>query len=112
MIYPIYEKYISEDPAIFALYSHFRKLLDLHDEYIVIGYSFRDPSINNAFRDVLINRPKSRIIIVNRDPSNILERVKANFPTKKVDVIEEAFGNKNLYSKIKEVIDKPPQGLT
>jgi hypothetical protein len=61
---------------------------------------------------VLRDKPKSRIIIVNRDPSNILERVKANFPLNKVDIIEEEFGKQKLYSKIKEVIDKPPQGLT
>jgi hypothetical protein len=52
MVYPIYEKYISKDP-FFSLHSYFRKMLYYQDVYIVIGYSFRDPSINNAFAEML-----------------------------------------------------------
>src|SRR5690242_18309360 len=48
MIYPIYEKSVSRDP-FFALYQYFRKMLFRDDILIVIGFSFRDPSINNAF---------------------------------------------------------------
>ena len=65
MIYPIYEKFVSKDP-FFALYQYFRKILFREDILIVIGFSFRDPSINNAFADWLSTRPSSRLIIVAR----------------------------------------------
>jgi hypothetical protein len=51
MIYPIYEKYISKEP-FFTLYQYFRSLL-FEDIVIIIGYSFADISINNAFIDWL-----------------------------------------------------------
>ena len=78
MIYPVYDKHVSEDPYA-ALYNYFRGILRHHDMYIVIGYSFRDPSINNAFRDLLNSRPESRMIIVNNDPNAITSRIQ-NFP--------------------------------
>jgi len=49
-VYPIYEKHISEDP-FFSLYQYFRWKLFKEDIVIVIGYSFRDPSINRAFSE-------------------------------------------------------------
>jgi SIR2-like domain len=52
MIYPIYEKFVSKDP-FFTLYQYFRRVLFKEDILIVIGFSFRDPSINNAFADWL-----------------------------------------------------------
>jgi hypothetical protein len=70
MVYPIYEKHISQDP-FFSLYSYFRRLLYSRDIYIVIGYSFRDPSINNAFGDVLRDKTESRMIIVNPNKASI-----------------------------------------
>jgi SIR2-like domain len=86
MIYPIYEKYVSEDPY-FSLYYYFRKLLYFHEEYVVIGYSFRDPSINNAFADSLKDRRK-RIIIVNNNRNSIGQRITENFPTEQMGIIE------------------------
>jgi hypothetical protein len=91
MVYPIYEKYISQDPY-FSLYSYFRRLLYSRDIYIVIGYSFRDPSINNAFRDALRNKSESRMIIVNPNKTNILKRVEENFPATKVGGRESVWG--------------------
>jgi hypothetical protein len=101
MVYPIYEKHVSQDPY-FSLYSYFRRLLYHRDIYIVIGYSFRDPSINNAFRDALRNKSESRMIIVNRKKTSILKRVEENFPIEKVDIIEKEFEDKSLPSKLKE----------
>jgi SIR2-like protein len=48
IIYPIYEKHITRDP-FFTLYEYFRRTLFREDIVIVIGYSFRDLTINNAF---------------------------------------------------------------
>lgn len=38
MVYPVYEKYISQDPY-FSLYYYFRSLLYYNDVYLVIGFS-------------------------------------------------------------------------
>lgn len=43
-----------------------------------------------------------RMIIVNRNKTNILKRVEENFPIEKLEVIEKEFGDKNLKSKLKE----------
>lgn len=82
MIYPIYEKYVSEDPY-FSLYYYFRKLLHWNDLYVVIGYSFRDQSINNAFADALRRKENSRLIIVNSNKKNIEQRINQYFPKKR-----------------------------
>jgi hypothetical protein len=103
MVYPIYEKYVSEDPY-FTLYYFFRKILSFHDVYVIIGYSFRDPSINNAFGDALRSRSSSRMIIVNNNTRNIQRRIEENFPMSKVDVIQKSFGDDDLPSKLKEYL--------
>lgn len=54
MIYPAYDKRTTRDP-LSTLYAIFRRLLSLHEVYIVIGYAFRDFSINEAFQDALVN---------------------------------------------------------
>jgi hypothetical protein len=102
MIYPIYEKYISKDP-FFSLYYYFRKLLYLHNRYVVIGYSFRDPSINNAFADALRDTNK-RMIIVNPDRNSMEWRVDQSFPNDRVDIIETAFGEPNLVDDLRDLL--------
>jgi hypothetical protein len=73
MIYPIYEKFVSKDP-FFALYQYFRKMLFKDDVAIVIGYSFRDTSINNAFLDWLHSKPTSRFSKTPETSGVILSR--------------------------------------
>jgi hypothetical protein len=103
MIYPIYEKYVSEDPY-FSLYFYFRKLLYWNDTYVVIGYSFRDQSINNAFADALRRKKNSRLIIVNSNKKSIEQRINQYFPKKKVRIIEDSFGNTTLFPKLKKLL--------
>jgi hypothetical protein len=103
MIYPIYEKHISEDPY-FTLYYYFRKLLYHHDIYVVIGYSFRDPSINAAFADALNNRSDSRMIIINSNRNNIQRRINEKFPSEKCDLVEIPFGSDNLLPRLEELL--------
>jgi hypothetical protein len=104
MIYPIYEKYVSEDPY-FSLYCYFRKLLYWNDNYVVIGYSFRDQSINNAYADALRNKSK-RLIVVNSNIKNIQSRIEQYFSklSGKVNIIEASFGDNNLFPKLKDVL--------
>jgi SIR2-like protein len=68
MIYPIYEKYISREP-FYSLYTAFRKNLFKEQIVIVIGYSFRDISINNALLDNLQTIESSRLIISAKSDS-------------------------------------------
>ena len=65
-------------------------------------WSFRHPSINNAFRDALINKPASRMIIVNSNRKAIENRVNEIFPKDKIDFVEDRFGSNNLPSALKE----------
>jgi hypothetical protein len=102
MVYPAYEKYISEDPY-FSLYYYFRYLLHINNVYIVIGFSFRDLSINNAFRDALLNKPASRMVIINSD-DRIKKRACNIFPKNKIDFIKARFGEKIVPSEIKNVL--------
>jgi hypothetical protein len=101
MIYPVYEKHISQDPY-FSLHYYFRYLLHINNVYVIIGFSFRDPSINNAFRDALISKPASRMIVVNSNRKVIEKRVNEIFPKDKIEFIEDRFGSNNLSSVLKE----------
>jgi len=105
MVYPIYEKYVSKNP-FFALYSYFRKLLRFHFVYVVIGYSFRDPAINNAFYDSLVMHPEKRIIIINPNPGNIQKRIQENFPIKQVTTIARSFGQNELLDELKRALQE------
>lgn len=108
MIYPAYDKHVSEEPYSY-LFNYFRKILNSQDVYIVVGFSFRDPSINNAFRDVLLRRPESRMIIVNRTPNNIRNNI-SNFPHDKIDVIAKSFEDDELIDELRETLMRPPSG--
>jgi hypothetical protein len=90
----------------FSLYYYFRKLLYWNDNYVVIGYSFRDQSINNAFADALRNKSNSRLIVVNSNIKNIQSRIDQYFSklSAKVDIIEARFGDNNLFPKLKDVL--------
>jgi hypothetical protein len=77
--------------------------------YIVVGYSFRDQSINDAFEEAL-KRERSRIVVVNRHPNRIRNKI-ANFPHDKMDVIPAAFGNEALLDQLRHVLINPPSGF-
>jgi hypothetical protein len=109
MVYPVYEKHVSEDPYS-SLFSYFRSLLNHCHVYVVVGYSFRDRSINNAFRDYLRDKPESRMIIVNRNPDNIRHRIR-NFSIMKLDLITAPFGSIDLINQLEQVLNRPPQGM-
>jgi hypothetical protein len=69
---------------------------------LVIGFSFRDPSINNAFRDALTNKSESRMIVVNSNREAIENRVNEIFPKDRIEFIENRFGSNDLPSVLKE----------
>jgi hypothetical protein len=65
MVYPTREKYFSKDPY-FGLLHILRDRLGHEEKYVVIGYSFRDDAINNAFFDAVLGTRK-KIFLVNPD---------------------------------------------
>jgi hypothetical protein len=75
-IFPVQEKYVSKYPHS-LLHGCFQRMLleSRTNVYIAIGYSFRDPAINNAFLDALIEKENSRIILVNPKAEEILDRI-------------------------------------
>jgi hypothetical protein len=105
MIYPIYEKFVSKDP-FFALYQYFRKMLFREDILIVIGFSFRDPSINNAFADWLSTRPSSRLIIVARQEKQ--NKIRAIFDNNtRIQFIDTYFGQNGFINSLENVLTNP-----
>lgn len=101
MIYPIYEKYISLEP-FYSLYTAFRRNLFKEEIVIVIGYSFRDISINNALLDNLKTSENSRLIISVKSPS-VKQRISKLFGqyNKRIDLINEYFGEGNFIDDLK-----------
>ena len=88
IIYPIYEKHITRDP-FFTLYEYFRRTLFREDIVIVIGYSFRDLTINNAFSGWLASKPESRLIITAKKENHEgIRRIIDNGSDKKHDKIQ------------------------
>jgi hypothetical protein len=108
MIYPAYDKRTTRDPFS-TLHNIFRRLLSIHEVYIVIGYSFRDFSINEAFLDAL-NSEASRMVIINPHPDRILGKIN-NFPNDKVDIIEIPFGDDRLIESLNDVLRRSPEGV-
>lgn len=108
MIYPVYDKHISEDPFSY-LFNYFLKILKYHEVYVVVGFSFRDPSINNAFRDALSRRSETRMIVVNRNSEGVRNRL-GIFPNDKLDVIQIPFGEGELINELEGILNKLPRG--
>jgi SIR2-like domain len=109
MIYPVYDKKVSRQPFA-SLYNYFRALLQIHDVYIIVGYSFRDQSINDAFIDSLLKNEGSRIVIINRRPDRIMNKIQ-DFPHNKIDVIKIPFGEDALISELDRVLRREPAGI-
>jgi hypothetical protein len=105
MIYPIYEKYISREP-FYSLYTAFRKNLFKEQIVIVIGYSFRDISINNALLDNLQTTETSRLIISAKSDS-VKQRISKIFGlNKRVSLIEKYFGEGGFVDELKNKLKR------
>jgi hypothetical protein len=102
IIYPIYEKHISDDP-FFTLYQYFRRRLVLHEDLtVIIGYSFRDPSVNNAFLDWLKLRDNARLIIVSKKDKEQNIRNLFQGVDERIQFINEYFGDANFIQNLVE----------
>lgn len=103
-IFPIQEKYVSKYPNS-ILHGYFQKMLLELKIYIVIGYSFRDPAINNAFIDALNENKDSRIVIINPRPEKFLNLIK--FP--KVSIIQRGIEDPELPKELDEILNEKPR---
>ena len=100
--YPIYEKHISQDP-FFTLYQYFRWKLFHEEIVIVIGYSFRDPSINSAFSDWIHSGPSSRLIIVSR-PQNHKAILDILGHSSRIQFLENYFGEPGFITNLENLL--------
>jgi hypothetical protein len=105
IIYPIYEKYISKEP-FFTLYQYFRKRLLEENIIIVIGYSFADISINNAFSDWLTDNIRARLIVTAREDRHNLIRDSLSFGSNRIEFINDYFGETNFISNLTNLLTR------
>lgn len=109
MIYPIYEKKLSEE-FYFTFYYYFKRIMIYHEVYIVIGYSFRDHSINTGLYYGLRNNPSARMIVVTSNNA-IRDRVNEYFAEftvgeqHKVDFLLTKFGEYNFIHELRNMLE-------
>lgn len=80
MIYPVGEKYSTKHPYFDYLYQ-LRTSLPSENSCIVIGYSFRDIPINNAFEDAVKRNRNLRVLLVSPSASKIREHLDEDLKT-------------------------------
>jgi hypothetical protein len=114
MIYPVHEKYVTRSPY-FELMSIFRRQFKQEPVCVVIGYSFRDEAINNAFVDGMTMNPNLKLIYVggNHAEDNLQNLLKTS-PAKLGDGISKRtkaitlrFGeDPQLWEELKTALEK------
>jgi hypothetical protein len=104
MIYPIFDKKIS-DEFFFTFYYLFKRILIRHEIYLIIGYSFRDPSINDALYSGLKSNVNTRMI-VSATNQKVIDRIESAFSEVRdqLEVIRIRFGNHGFIEKLEELL--------
>ena len=74
MIYPIGEKHATKYP-FYEYLGHLRQILMSEPVCIVVGYSFRDVPINNAFIDGVSKNKNLRIILLSPSATKVRENL-------------------------------------
>ena len=111
MIYPVYEKYISREP-FYSLYTAFRRNLHEEEIIVVIGYSFRDISVNNAFIDHICYNKKSRMIISTKsDP--VKERIRRLFKGNidRIATVSKYFGEDGFMDELQNKLSNEKSSI-
>jgi hypothetical protein len=105
-------RHIIESPYL-DLFRRFRDAAKEKNWWIVVGFSFRDRTICSILNDVLRLKPKRErpnVLLLNRNPQPVTERLKDWNYQALVDTIfpvEVEFGSKDLYTKLhKAFLDK------
>ena len=119
MVFPVAEKYITHYPY-FTLYEYLRGIPwtvgGQKEVCIVIGFSFRDIPIINAFLDHIIKNEKeereSNIILIDKDVSSVIENLKAFLTEedfqkihKVIKPINEEFGSEAAFKKLDYMLE-------
>ena len=129
MIFPVAEKYITQFPY-YDLYNYFRNapwtVGTQKETCIVIGFSFRDIPITNAFLGHIIknerNKRGSKIILIDKDTKSVIKNLKIQLPkddfekiSKTIDPIDGEFGSSSVFKNLEESlvpIDKNTFSIT
>lgn len=82
-----------------------KRLLLKHDIYLVIGYSFRDQSINDAFYFGLKNNLGSRMIVSSTN-QEVIERINKTFEKviSKIDILKRRFGGHDFLEELNRLL--------
>ena len=105
MIYPIFDKKVS-DEFFFTFYYLFKRILMKHEIYLIIGYSFRDSAINDAFYFGLKANTNARMIISTTN-QKVIERIERSFSdiSNQVDIIRVQIWGSGFYREIGTTIN-------
>lgn len=106
MIYPIGEKYISRSPY-FELFKCLKE--SIRDLCVVIGYSFRDEAINNAFIDGVRKDEKLKIILIDPNASETIKNV--GIIKKNIRMIAMEFEDPKTIEELKSAINQWYPGI-
>lgn len=104
MIYPSGEKYATRWP-FYEYLGQLRHALVNESTCIVIGYSFRDIPINNAFLDAIQKNPRLRIMLVSRSADRVRDSLDENL-RERVTPLQREFGDKHLPQLVMEQVRK------
>jgi hypothetical protein len=100
LIYPTGDKYATRSPSYDYL-AQLRASLENEEACVVIGYSFRDVPILNAFTDAIRKNPRLRIILVSPSSRNVRARLPKLLQSH-VFALNGSFGVDSLPAKIAE----------
>ncbi len=109
MIYPTGEKYATRFPFYEALGQLRFALTHQERACIVIGYSFRDAAINNAFVDGITLNPKLRVVWVTPHSHSSFKNLDPLLQSRVITLNGE-FGNQQLPQSIMEAIQANVEG--
>lgn len=104
MIYPIFDNKIS-DEFYFTFYYLFKRILLKQDIYLIVGYSFRDQSINDDLYFGLKYNTSSRMIVTTTNKT-VIDRINKTFEKvqSKIDFLDSRFGNEDFIEKLSELL--------
>lgn len=106
MIYPTGEKYATRSPY-YEYLGQLRRALVTEQVCIVLGYSFRDTPINNAFLDGIQKNSKLRILVVGPSASKVRSGLDSDLQ-KNVLALNGSFGDRQLPQIILEQFKQWP----
>lgn len=97
MVYPAGEKYALTTPYAECLF-HLRKTLREERQCLVVGYSFRDLAVNNAFADAVKTNPDLGIVLLGPSASSVRDTLEEPLKSR-VKPIDAPFGSRDAVEK-------------